>query len=283
MPSLWAVSRAAGLLLCLHGRRAAPVEPVEPHTCTSVELVHTNLGQADALAVLNIYHQASERHGPSSEPIARMLMAARGGFWDVMMIGTAFSYSILCSEYVELASVSWNVLLCKEAEDEEAMRCGAAGLTRHTNGTLYPPAHAAALQPDHAPTAAAYPERPSAAGVFSLQHYANYMVDDLKEAREERVPVVRRMLDNLLGSPLRYTPHVAETLRRELIAVWPEVAWNVLVEVSGSGHYYYSEEQFNFDLTTTSGQHQHHLSVAIFDRRCDSLQRDERAKMREGG
>ena len=55
-------------------------------------------------------------------------------------MGTAFSYALYCTEYVELASEKWNVLLCRESEDAEALRCGSTRpLTQYHNGTVGTP------------------------------------------------------------------------------------------------------------------------------------------------
>ena len=81
------------LLLTVH---AAPVLHAEPHTCALVELVHTNLPAEDASAVVRIYTEEAEVNGTAPEPIARRLMAVRGGFWDVLFLGSAFSYSVTC-------------------------------------------------------------------------------------------------------------------------------------------------------------------------------------------
>ena len=111
--------------------------------------------------------------GAEPEPIARRLMAERGGFWDVYFLGTAFSYAVYCSEYVELASELWNVLLCREAEDSEALHCGAAGLTLYRNGTLQPSGDGQRM-------------------AIKPSLYANYLVepDEKPAAEAERMPQV---------------------------------------------------------------------------------------------
>ena len=176
-------------------------------------------------------------------------------------MGGAFSYSVLCSEYVELASFQWNVLLCREAEDAEATRCGSnPGLSRYANGTL-------SLAEDTGNGEGAHGR------AFHLDTYANYSVPaaQLAATNAARVPVVRSLLDGMLAASRLHAPDAADELRRQLSHVWPETSWNVLVELRAGGHFYYSEEQFNFDLRGAGAEA---LSVAVFDRRCDTLERD---------
>ena len=69
-------------------------------------------------------------------------------------------------------------------------------------------------------------------------------------------------------------PNAADELRRDIGRALPWAGseagtgalWNVLVEREAGTHYYYSEEQFNLMVQPAS------LSVAIFDRRCHTLQ-----------
>ena len=55
----------------------------------------------------------------------RLQQLWRRGFWDALFVGSAFAYSVTCSEFVELASDLWNILLCKESEDAEATKCSS--------------------------------------------------------------------------------------------------------------------------------------------------------------
>ena len=141
-----------------------------------------------------------------------------------------------CLEFVELASAEWNVLLCREAEDDIGMRCGDNGFSRFVNGT--------ALSAGAAKGGATVAE-------FHLERYLNFMVENVASARAARVPVVRRLLETLRASGRLQQPLAAEAVRAAVEAAWPETptTWNVVVEAAGAGaHYYFSEEQFNFDL-----------------------------------
>ena len=85
------------------------------HECALVSLVNTNLPPDAASAVVAVYQEEVELRGSgSAQHIGKRLAQLRGGFWDVFFMGTAFSYSVACSELVELASDSWNILICKE-------------------------------------------------------------------------------------------------------------------------------------------------------------------------
>ena len=173
-----------------------------PGTCTAVDLVHTNLAHDEALSLMSLYLSVAEVSGTEPEPIAKSLMAKRGGFWDVYFMGTAFSYSVTCSEYVELANDKWNVLLCKEAEDSEAMRCGRGGLMRYANGTLTSSSSSSDL-----------------GGRFELDRYENFMTNEESEkaaAREERVPVVRAALEAMRDDGTLHSPGAADKLRARL-------------------------------------------------------------------
>jgi len=83
------------LLVTLH---AAPIEP-EQHMCAQVELVRTNLPEADALKVVNIFMEETSARGlDAPEPLSKRLAAEHHtGFWDVYFVGSAFSYSVTCS------------------------------------------------------------------------------------------------------------------------------------------------------------------------------------------
>ena len=79
-------------------------------------------------------------------------------------------------------------------------------------------------------------------------------------------------------------PMAADSLRRELERALPWAGipaatskWNVLIEKQPGGHYYYSEEQFNLVVKTLS------ISVAIFDRRCHTLQQVDSKPADDGG
>ena len=98
----------------------------------------------------------------------------------------------------------------------------------------------------------------------------------------------------LVESTELFSPNGAEALRLQLAKLWPETQWNVLVELQAGGHYYYSEEQFNFELQApadSSGDadgspqqiwyYKYGASVAIFDRRCATLEREERAAAKD--
>ena len=237
--------------VALHLALALPQTP--PHTCTEVDVVQTNLGDNAAAEVLRIYREVTEESGADPNPIAKRLMEVRGGFWDVMMIGTAFSYSVTCLEFVELASAEWNVLLCQEAVDADAEQCGS-GMRRYANGTL---TVASGLSVTSGPSF-------SLDGELHVDQYANYMTDDVERARAERVPVVQGLLEAMLAANALHTAHAADEVRRQL---WPEEerTWNVLVEVRAGGHYYYSEEQFNLDLRggKATGVRYEPLTVAI--------------------
>jgi hypothetical protein len=233
--------------------------PVEPHSCSLVEIVHTNLTPGEAAEVQSIYSEVTSSTGTQPEPVARRLSQARGGFWDAYFMGAAFSYSVHCSEYVELASEKWNVLLCRESEDDEAYHCGSAGLTLYSNGTMSP-----RRLEDGTKLAVATP---------SLYH--NYLLPQAERAASEaaRMPELVRMIGARTYDELQQ-PSAADALRRDVERAlrWAgtEAAvgalWNVLIEREAGGHYYYSEEQFNLEVKPAS------LTVAVFDRRCRTLQ-----------
>lgn len=172
-------------------------------------------------------------------------------------MGSAFSYAVTCVEYVELASHEWNVLLCRESVDAEAEDCGLNPMTLYTNGTLSP------LPLDLTGTVDITPS-----------YYANFLVEaDEREAlKAVRVATVTEIVRTFSYDRLQQ-PGAAEALRREISRALPwagtpagtDPLWNVLVERRAGGHYYYSEEQFNFMVDKAS------LSLAIFDRRCHTL------------
>jgi hypothetical protein len=247
--------RLLSVLLLSVRALAAAVPP--PHTCALVELVRTSLPVTEATNLVRVFQEEAERRGVGApEPLSRRLSEERGGFWDVLFIGNAFSYTVTCSEIVELASDAWNILLCRESEDEAAERCGPSRLARYANGTL-----ARTPAPPHAS--------------IRLERYANFMVDDAAAAHAARVPQAERLVHEALRAGTLHSPGAAEALRKSVEALWPETTWNVLVEnvERAGGQYYYAEEQFNFEAIFDGMT----LSVAIFDRRCETLEREARA------
>jgi|LauGreDrversion2_5_1035112.scaffolds.fasta_scaffold10462_3 hypothetical protein len=232
---------------------------LEPHSCSLVSIVHTNLSPSEAMAVQAIYSEVTEHSGNKPEPIGTRLSESRGGFWDVFFMGAAFSYAVYCSEYVELASDVWNVLLCRESEDREALHCGSRGLTLYQNGTLLP-------------------ERPELNGrrvAVTPSMYKNYIMppEERPDAEKARMPVLVETIDAWTYD-LISQPNSADRLRREVGRSLPWAGseagggalWNVLIEREAGGHFYYSEEEFHVELREAS------LRVTIFDRRCHTTQ-----------
>ena len=255
---------------------AAPV--LSSHECALLEVTHTNLSPADAEMVRAVYSEVVDRTGAEPAPIAQRLLEARGGFWDAYFMGASFSYSVYCSEYVELASESWNVLLCRESDDTEALDCGTAGLTLFSNGTLLSPS-AEESKRNGVPASGKEPV------VATPALYYNYVVsqDERPASEAARMPVVVSTIATWTSEQLQQ-PMAADSLRRELERALPWAGipaatskWNVLIEKQPGGHYYYSEEQFNLVVKTLS------ISVAIFDRRCHTLQQVDSKPADDGG
>ena len=249
-------------MLFLQLTAAAPVVPQtstlgEHESCGAVTLVRTNLPTAAADRIVQIFAEETELHGSSAPgPLSNRLTALLGGFWDAYFVGSAFSYSVTCTDMVELASEKWNILLCRESVDANATECGE-GMARFANGTLAPE-----------PTVLA--SRPS--GGFRLSKYANWVVDDMTAAETERSPVVLSILNSALESGRLHQRKSADWMRLQLEAMWPGTMWNVLIEENPGGHYYYCEEQFNYEALN-GARNWNGLSVAVFDRRCDTLER----------
>jgi len=233
----------------------------EPHSCSFVDVVHTNLPPRDVDLVRGIYLEVTDRTGSEPQPIAERLSKELGGFWDAYFMGSQFSYSVHCISYVELAGERWNVLLCRESEDAEAYHCGAVGLTLYSNGTLSP------RRSDHTVL--------NHAAVAAPSMYENYLVQQPDRAASEaaRMPMVVNALGSWTLKNLQQ-PGAADALRQEIERALPWAGtssgvgakWNVLIEREAGGHYYYSEEQFNLVVRAAA------ISVAIFDRRCYTLQ-----------
>ena len=71
-----------------------------------------------------------------------------------------------------------------------------------------------------------------------LNKYANYMVDDMLAAQQERVPVVEAMITHAIASGELLHPMAASSLLRQLQRTWPETMWNVLIEENSGAHIY---------------------------------------------
>lgn len=243
----------------------APV--AQRHECSFVSLVNTNLPSDVASDIVAVYAELVEEHGDrAAVHIAKRLQQLRGGFWDALFVGSAFAYSVTCSEFVELASDLWNILLCKESEDAEATKCSSQ-LTRYVNGTLALPA------PRH---------EEHRLLTFRLDNYANWIAEDKAAAEIERVPIVLRILQRADATGTLHGRDAAEKLRAELERqLSPHgTMWNVLVERHAGGHYYFSEEQFNFEATNVGDGTP--LSISIFDRQCDTLEREAAVSQSQG-
>ena len=117
-----------------------------------------------------------------------------------------------------------------------------------------------------------------------LNKYANYMVDDMLAAQQERVPVVEAMITHAIASGELLHPMAASSLLRQLQRTWPETMWNVLIEENSGAHIYFCEEQFNFEvfgvrLSATSrndGAQPRSIAIAIFDRQCHTLEQEQK-------
>ena len=261
------VASSLCLLACVPIAAAIGLE--EPHSCTLVTITHTNLDLREAASILQLYMEVTEVTGTLPEPISKRLQKERGGFWDVYFLGSSFSYSVRCLEYVEAAGAEWNVLMCRESVDEEAYSCGPKGpngLALYHNGTL--------SRDEFAPQRLAVRATPTM--------YANYLVKDKAVTEAARMPSVVAALQRLTAEEL-LRPTAADELRTALEARLPNALWNVLIERAAGGHYYYSEEQFNLDVQLESEEPAHPaphppLQVAVFDRRCDTLQREQRGE-----
>ena len=129
--SEWASALLAGFL-------AAPVvmEKHEIPACGMVEITRTNMGLGDASEALSVYLNVIESVGINGSAVSERLSITFGGFWDIYLMGSAFSYSVYCVSYIELAGSEWNVLLCSESADADATDCGGDNLALHSNGTI---------------------------------------------------------------------------------------------------------------------------------------------------
>lgn len=180
---------------------SAPVP--EQHSCALVTLTHTNLPLDAASTIVDVYQNVIEGgfSEMSSSKIAAEIRKLRGGYWDVYFMGAAFSYSLTCIEYVELASAEWNVMMCRESVDEHADDCGKAGLTRYSNGTLTGSAADGAI-------------------IMQLDLYHNILAASLKQERalrrERAEGSVKRLLEQELRAGRLFSPGGADEIRHRL-------------------------------------------------------------------
>ena len=185
---------------------------------------------------------------------------------------------------VEMASMTWNILLCRQSEDKEATRCGVNGLTRFDNGTLAvqgPPLQHGLGGVEGSGVDGA---REGGEPIVKMNKYANYMVDDMLAAQKERVPVVEAMIYHAIASGELLHPMGASSLLRQLQRKWPETMWNVLIEKNSGAHIYFCEEQFNFEVfgiklsatTRNDGVQPKAIAIAIFDRQCYTLEQEQK-------
>jgi len=253
-------SRARPLQLALLGAascsQALPTVIQPPaHSCSEVEVTHTNLPAKSVSEVLSLYMatvdgvdlRQGQRGAHITEQLARQLSQQLGGFWDIYFLGGTFSYSVYCLSYVSLASSAWNVLLCREALDIDARDCGPSGLINFSNGTL--PAHTEAQEGGRLEP--------------RLTFYDHYL-DRSGRLRPQHERTVAGVLASFSYGEIDASFAVA--VRRKVEGVWPADRWNVIVESLDereelpAGKYLFSEEH----LVLMCG----HLQVSIFDRRC---------------
>ncbi len=254
----------AALLLALV--RSLPVTE-QPHECSLLSIVATNLDAADASAILAIYADETAS-GPKARELSERLARERGGFWDVFFMGRDFSYSVHCIEFVTLASAEWHAMLCKEAIDADAEDCGDRPLVRDENGTL---SARAAPQPAAAPSA--HPiirdQYGEERAILVARHrvirdqYDSWL-DDRHGADAPHATAIAQLVEAMPSETLLST-RAAAALREAVEGLWPRRLWNVLLQRQPGNHYYFAEEQLNLMVDDLG------LSVAVFDRQCATI------------
>lgn len=143
--------------LLLLAIRAAPVLSPAPMACSDVNITRTspNMTHSESSEILAHFLAASRRvrrdawlGAEVGTSLAGVLANTIGGFWDVAIFdGQTFSYSMYCLKEVELAGAAWHVILCQEAIDEHAHKCGPQQLAEFANGTVaLPPRHASSYE-----------------------------------------------------------------------------------------------------------------------------------------
>lgn len=221
-----------------------------------VSIVHTDLPSEEAAKVLETYLETGETHGFKSMPISQALSSQYGGFWDVFFMGDAFSYSVTCRKYVELASDVWNVLLCQESVDPEAWNCGPGGLTPYANGTL----EALYRAPEGDAEQISLVLDPSLLYV----DYTRFSGDSDDYSPTKRTFQTNAIMEAISGFD-RTKINMAEAMRERIAAFMPMESWTVLVERNSGEHYFYAVEQHTYGYKLGLS---HRLTLSVFNRWC---------------
>ena len=218
---------------------SVPLSPLKD-SCEQVVVTHANVPAADAAVALNTYLTVLDERGGGEEALSKLVtsrsMTSRlvdvlgAPSWDIFVMGDAFSYSIHCARYVELAGYSWNVLLCQPRADHETGQMAASDVARrscqpphvmrHDNGTLMiePTTWASSI----------------ADGSFNVELGFHKRSGETPEERgSPRLQALASMATDLLrGLPPEHAgPAMAHQIRRRVEMLWePDDVWNVIVE-----------------------------------------------------
>mgnify|MGYP007078257663 CR=1 FL=1 len=256
--------------LLLAGALAAPL-PRQPDACAQVVITHTNLPLDEAASKLEVYLTTLENAGGGEEHLQRLIVSGemsrqltRPGTpgWDIFVTGVAFSYSIHCWRYVELAGDRWNVLLCQQRaghetgyQDESAASCQRAdGLTVYSNGTL------------------AVLHGWSGGGIETDAVFDKEHSEEQQQQHARRLPQAQALLSKLPESERSGGPDMAQHLRQRAEALWAPHVWNVIVTPdSTDGSHSFpnwnddAKEEFHLRAALSRGETAH---VIVFSRFC---------------
>jgi len=199
-------------------------------SCTEVDITHTNMPMTEAARALQQYLETIEEGGGESQmsqlvvsgQMSRDLRDSFGGpLWDVFVMGDAFSYTISCWRYVELAGYHWNVLLCQMRAghgfgsfDPDPRACGP--LTQWSNGSI--------------PAASDWEEPKLRVSHYDHQQTADIITPEYRAQRSNSL--TRLMAGPGLGA---IDVNITVRLRQQIEEMWPSDSWNVILE-QGGGH-----------------------------------------------
>ena len=125
------------LLFILSITAALPIR--ERTSCDLVSVVHTNMTPEQANELLEVYISMAEGMLPQDmdgQEISDKVAERHGGVWGMYLMGEAFSYSVYCLQYVELAGDWLLPRVCHwYTASAELLRCHSQ---RHSTALLLP-------------------------------------------------------------------------------------------------------------------------------------------------
>ena len=256
-----------------------PLHASTTNACAQVSIASSDVSAEIASTALSIYlfHvepvQADE-YPQIVQPMVRDLQQQLGGVWDVYSTANAFTYSIHCLGFVELAGEQWHALLCRQSLQSSSMTpCDALQLS--SNGSLAQSHYLATLQ------SRGFIQPPQALDGLTLAGHHVYGQNLLGSAggqAQQEAAIIRDQVASIRAADI--FPSLAHSLRASLEARFGQVPchlatmqgkehvtahacrWGVVIETEPAGLLTISSEE------TLQFTERHGLVIVVHRRLC---------------